>query len=112
MRGVCVLAVVAACVACGASLGGRAQAPAGIFPMDALTEVDKLRIENTNLFDFLKAATEEADTCRGQLARPRAQANEQQSQERRAKLKADIEAAHPGFTWTPETGALVPKKGP
>lgn len=81
-------------------------------PPETLTEIDKLRIENTNLFDLLKATLEEADTCRGQLARPRAQANEQQAQERRTKLKADIEAAHPGFDWIAETGQLVPAKNP
>lgn len=104
-----VILVVLSCVACGVSLLGRPQAPAGILALDALSDVDKLRIENANLFALLRAATEEADTCRGQLAQPRATASGQQLQDRLAKLKADIEAAHPCCTWNAATGALTPK---
>lgn len=94
--------------ACAASLV-RAQAPAGVLAMDALSDVDKLRIENANLYDLLATYVEEADTCRGQLAKPRAEANRGAAGERRAKLKAEIEHAHPGFSWDPATGALTPK---
>lgn len=94
-RLVCVVLVMISAVV------GQAQAPS-----EGLTETDRLRIENTNLFETLAAFVEEADACRGQLARPRADANRAAAADRRAKLKADIEAAHVGFRFVAETGRL------
>lgn len=78
-------------------------------PTAMLTEIDQLRIENTKLFTMLRASLEEADTCRGQLAQPRAAATGQQLQEKLARLKADIEAAHPGYRLNVDTWQLEKK---
>lgn len=77
-------------------------------PVEALTEMDKLRIENVNLYDALTVAIEEADTCRGLLAKPRADANRSLQQQRWKDMKAAIQAAHPGFSFEPSTGGLTP----
>lgn len=75
-----------------------------------LTEVDQLRIERVNLLQQLTTALQEADTCRGQLAEPRARANRLLVSEELAKLKATLERAHPGFVWDPPTGTWTPAK--
>lgn len=93
-------------------VGLAAQTPSLAQVPATLTEIDKLRIENANLYELLTTYVEEADTCRGQLAKPRADANRTAANERRAQLKARIEAAHPGFTFAPETGALTPTPAP
>lgn len=72
-------------------------------PKPALTELDRLRIENADLQIKLAAAYDDTDTCRVALAPYLREVNLRAVAEAKTKLKAEIEAAHPGFTFTPPT---------
>ncbi len=74
-----------------------------------LTEVEQLRRENLALKSQLHAALAERDACRVQFAPIRFKFDQQALDAEAAKLKADIEAAHPGFVYHVQTGALEPK---
>lgn len=99
--------VVALLASAGAVVAAQAVASAPV-----LTDFEKLRIENVNLLDELRKALLEADTCRGVLAKPRNDLNAQQVSQAVDKLRADINAAHPGFVWNSATGALTPTPDP
>ena len=101
MRRIGLACLLAAMVATGAI----AQTPA-----PALSELERALIENVNLLAELRKAQLEADLCRAQLAQPRADATAQQVKQAFDALKSRIEAAHPGFTWDPSTGAFTPKE--
>ncbi len=74
-----------------------------------LTELEQLRRENLALKSQLHAALAERDACRVQFAPIRFKLDQQVLDAEAAKLKADIEAAHPGFVYNVQTGALEPK---
>jgi hypothetical protein len=78
-------------------------------PPDALTELDRVRIENAELWDRLTTAYAEGDVCRADLAPYRKAENAAALQRLKAKLKADLEAAHPCCTYDEATRRLVPK---
>ncbi len=75
----------------------------------ALSPVDQLRRENLALKSQLHAALAERDACRVQFAPIRFKLDQQALDAEAAMLKADIEAAHPGFVYNVQTGALEPK---
>lgn len=68
-----------------APLAARSDAP-------PLTEVERLKIENVRLEGVILQTQFDA------------------WQAKKAKLKADIEAARPGWTWEPESGTFTPVK--
>lgn len=74
-----------------------------------LSDVEQLRRENHVLKAQLHQALAERDTCRVQFAPIRFTLDQRALDAEGAKLKADIEAAHPGFTFNLQTGALEPK---
>jgi len=89
------------------AVGTLAQTPA-----PALTEVEQLR---TQLLAFKlahEAAVKEANDCRGNLGTWRAQYQLQQLQLEEQTLKADVEKAHPGFTFDPRAATLTPTPKP
>jgi hypothetical protein len=73
-----------------------------------LTPADKARIERVNLLQQIHAlATENA--------RLQERERERLLRDEIARVKTEIENAHPGFEWNPETGKFTPKpatKGP
>jgi hypothetical protein len=75
----------------------------------ALSDVEQLRKENVALKSQLHAALTERDGFRVQLAPLRLKYDGDAVRADLAKLKADIEAAHDGFTFNLQTGALEPK---
>jgi hypothetical protein len=75
----------------------------------ALSEVEQLRRENIWLKSRLSLAVAERDICKGKLAPGEARANDATLQQEIDKLKSDVEAAHPGFSFNTQTGALEPK---
>ena len=96
-------------VALGAVTGlVGAQAPAA----PVLSPLEQLRVENLNLRHELRKALLEADGCRGALAQPRADSQQREIDAGIAGLKADVERAHPGFTWNPATGVFTPQEAP
>lgn len=79
---------------------------------DDLPEIEQLRRENVYLQARLARTLDERDQCRVELAPLRKQRDDAIVRQALAKLKADIEAAHPGFAFNAETGALEPKPQP
>lgn len=78
----------------------------------SLSPLELVRVENVNLRLELRRAWLEADACRGQLAQPRADAQAKDLRTLLEQLKADIERAHPGYTWESTTGTFAPKDRP
>lgn len=77
-----------------------------------LTPLEQARVENVNLRHLLRVALQEADTCRGQLAQPRADGQLRDLQREIATLKADVERNHPGYSWDANTGTFTVKGTP
>lgn len=75
---------------------------------EALTETEQLRRQVVYLQDRLNQTLTERDLCGLELAPLRKQRDDRIVQQAAAKLKADLEAAHPGFTFNVETGRLDP----
>jgi hypothetical protein len=78
----------------------------------ALSELEQLRRENAYLQSRLARTLDERDDCRVELAPLRKTRDDAIVQRAVARLKADFEAAHPGFTFNTETGALEPVPDP
>lgn len=77
---------------------------------EQLTEVERLRLEIVDLQYKLTKAYADTDACRIALAPFVKRENEASVQAARAKLKAEIEAAHPCCTLDDKTGVLVPRQ--
>lgn len=88
------------------TIGAAAAAATG--NAQTLTEIEQLRRENAYLQAKLARTLDERDDCRTELAPLRKIRDDGIVQRAIAKLKADLEAAHPGFVFRPETGALEP----
>ena len=84
----------------------------------ALTEIEKLKVENLTLKAQLARAIADADACRGELGPTRTKLNQLVVQAEVDRLASEIDAAHPGFrvnrqTWTLEPApATPPPPGP
>jgi hypothetical protein len=72
---------------------------------EQLTDVERLQWELTNTREQLHAAMVERDACRVQVTPIRAEVLKSE----RAKLKAAIEAAHPGWELNLDTNRLTKK---
>lgn len=84
----------------------------------SLTALEQARFENHRLRVALATSQAQADGCRAELGAAyqalgqlRAAAASRELTAAEAALKAEIEAAHPGFTWDPKTGRFAPQKG-
>ena len=82
----------------------------------SLSEVEQLRVDLLQARTLLAQLQAGYDGCRAeigtlyhQLGQVRAQVASQVLTAEEARLKADVEAAHPGYTWNPKTGAFTRK---
>ena len=83
-----------------------------------LSELETLRYENLKLKVALAQTQALSDACKAELGmlyqalgKVRADRATADLTAAERELKAEIDAAHPGFEWNPKTGALTKKGG-
>lgn len=81
-----------------------------------LTEIEKLKLENLALTFRMNEMTKEigqwrtvAAQCLVPLSQYESKAGDEQAKANLDKLVAEVEAARPGFTFNPQTGAFTKK---
>lgn len=78
---------------------------------DSRTELEQLRVENVKLQEQLARAVAGADGCTAELGQTRTRLNALVVATAKAKLKADLQAAHPDHTVTDDL-ELVTREPP
>lgn len=75
----------------------------------ALTDIDQMRIEIVNLKFALAAKDKEWSVCIAEKGPLQDQANQRFLQQEVKTMVSAIEAAHPGFTFDPQSGQFAKK---
>lgn len=84
-----------------------------------LSELEKVKLELLQVKTAYASVLAQHDSCKAELGAAyntlgkfRADAAGAELSADEAKLKAEIEASHDGFTWNPKTGVFTPKPEP
>lgn len=83
--------------------------PTSLLAQPQLSELERLKIENLNLKIQLSQASAKAEQFEGDLAMCQLAASAPDVTKAAGQLVAEIEAAHPGYTFDPQSGAFLPK---